>query len=183
MTRYKETRKHFQWSNEMLANIWEVGCELKTDEEMGIARSFPSSSAFLKLFNKKHPAIVKRYKTAMGKNLAPAVLYDRLHKNYYGDLDSKGRSHEHPLRHAEKNQYLSQLSLDLDSVQTHKPFSHAYKSVIKRKPKLKNKSTAVSKSSLFTKEELVLLMKTASDNNHTTLVLKLAKELANVTTS
>ena len=170
MTRYKETRKHFQWSNEMLANIWEVGCELKTDEEMGIARSFPQSDEFLKLFSKKHPAIIKRYKTVMGKNLTPAVLYDRLHKNYYGDLDSKGRSHEHPLRHAKKNQFLSQLSLDLSSNPV--PL-----------PKSKKKAPTVLKSSLFTKEELVLLMKTASINNHTTLLVKLAKELASVTTN
>ena len=41
----------------------------------------------------------------MEQSLLPKVVYDRLHKNYYGDLVN-GRSPEHPHRHVVKQALL-----------------------------------------------------------------------------
>ena len=105
MSRYTTPRRHFHWTPEELIAIWKVGTTLRTDNEMAVERRFPSGEQLLRLFRKNHPEIVTRYEEKMEQPLLPKVVYDRLHKNYYGDLVN-GRSPEHPHRHVVKQALL-----------------------------------------------------------------------------
>ena len=105
MSRYTQPRRHFPWTPEELIAIWEIGATLRTDNEMAIERRFPSGEQVLLGLKNKYPGIVARYENKMGQPLPPKVVYDRLHKNYYGDLVN-GRSPEHPHRHPVKRALL-----------------------------------------------------------------------------
>jgi len=180
MSRYKNPRTHFTWTAEMLVRIWEVGCTLKTDQEMGIGRKFPNANQLLKRFKHKHPTIVARYYTVMSKPLQANVLYDRLHKNYYGvTQDNTGRSAEHPLRNDKKNPFIGQLSLDLNT----SPESSKGKRILTDMKKIQDvgKITTVQ-TSRFTQDELVFLIKATTKSGSNKLLFKLAQELSNVGT-
>lgn len=175
MPRYSKPRAHFNWTPSELVAIWQLATTLRTDEEMAVERRFPSGAQLLNKLRHKHPEIVKRYEDKMGKSLLPGVVYDRLHKNYYGTTCVNGRSDEHPQRHPNKRKLLKNGQGELALVS-----KDEMQGMKKQGKKLRvERIPSVPPPSSFTKDELVLLITTAALNDKEDLVLKLAKELPN----
>tara|TARA_R110000787_G_scaffold156836_5_gene270794 strand:- start:2012 stop:2383 length:372 start_codon:yes stop_codon:yes gene_type:complete len=122
---------------------------------MADERRFPNEKELRKALKRRHPELFEAYKIKMGKHPSASTLYDRLHKNFYGDLDSSGRSSEHPFNHSNKKSLISEQSaMDFSA------------------PK------AVRKSKPFTDDEYILMLGWAAAHNSPELTVKIAKELA-----